>query len=166
MKKAMIRVSNNSVSARIYISCLFMFFAFVVLLFLLNRREPKIVEILVGGLIILINTILSYKLAFEDYSLYFNKSHHTLLLKKGRQVIQYNIAEVKEFRVEPINRYLTLSFSYYYLIIDGQKFRIRMLSGNNESVTLDSQALVKQRSNLVEKKLRSIFLFGVESQLA
>lgn len=137
----MIRISKNSILERILVIVFStLFLPFVLLYLIFGSHGP--VDILLSLLIASINIVISWRLAFNDYDLWLDNEH--VIVKQGVKTDVYTVNEFCKFKLEYYGLYLSHSFRYYRLNINGKKYRIRYYTGriNGINDVLDPKSML------------------------
>jgi hypothetical protein len=134
----MIKISTGTTSTRIITFLLCCFPLILVLANILFRNfgiEHIIFNILITGITISV----AYRIAFNDYEIWFSKTENCIIMKKRERTVKYDVNEFLTFRLENLGLNMSSGFRYYRLKVGNRSYRIRhLLNENNEEDIFDS----------------------------
>jgi hypothetical protein len=147
----MIKISKNTSGSRVLIFLLSSFPLLLTLVYLFFGSH-ELIDVTVGLVIITVNIILSWKLAFNDYEIWLDPAQKNVLIKRGKQLDQYPVSEFCRFRIGYYGMLLSNSFKFYQLNIGNKKYRIYFYTSRPDKVTdvMDPGAVLKN----IEEEIR------------
>jgi hypothetical protein len=115
----------------------------------------QLVDITVGLIIITVNIILSWKLAFDDDELWLDRSQKRILIKRGKHLDEYAVSEFCKFRIAYYGMFLSTSFKFYQLKIGNKKYRIYFYTNRPDKVSdvIDPRVVLKNIEEEIRKKV-------------
>jgi len=134
----MIKISTGTNSARIITFLLCCFPLLLVLGNILFRNfgiEHIIFNVLITGVTISV----AYRIAFNDYEIWFSKIENCIIMKKREKTVKYDVNEFLSFRLETLGLNISSGFRYYRLKVGNRSYRIRyLINEDNEENIFDS----------------------------
>lgn len=127
-------ISKNSMMSRTFIFLISFVTAPFVGVYLLFGQH-SILDLVVSILILSVNIIYSFYLAFNDYEFWIDELTGVIQLKSRNKIFRFIVKEVSEVSLCYINSYKSNIYKFYWLIISGQKFRIRYYDDNPENAS-------------------------------
>lgn len=115
----------------------------------------QFIDIAVGLLIITVNIILSWKLAFNDYEVWLDTSQKKVLIKRKKYLDEYPVSEFCKFRIGYYGMFLSNTFKFYQLNIGNKKYRIYFYTDRADKVTdvMDPSAVLKNIEEEIRQKV-------------
>jgi hypothetical protein len=150
----MIRISKNTVLERTFVIVLSTLLIPLVLLYLIFGSHG-LIDIFISILIFSINIIISYRLAFNDYDLWLDNVRGKIIIKQRAKVEEYTISDFCQFQLEYYGMYLSHTFRYYRLNINGKKYRIRYYTDRLDNINdlLDTKTMLKNLEDGIKKEI-------------
>jgi hypothetical protein len=151
MQQGIVKISRSTIASRIFVFLLNLFPLWLTLVYLFFGSH-QFIDITIGLIIITVNIILSWKLAFNDHEIWLDTVRQKVLVKRKKNIDEYSLSEFCEFRVAYYGM-LSAAFKYYQLKVGGKKYRICFYTDRPGKITdpMDPGALLKN----IEDEIRS-----------